>query len=545
MRKVPAVALAAVTATLAAAPAAGAAPTYVVLSARGTSHAQFVRAIHRAGGRVVRENRRIGLATVVSRSRRFATRAARTRAVAGAAANRAIGAVPKTPASRLLESERGPVLSAPQTIQAAAEGAEPLSGGQWDMRMIHATPDGSYAVQPGSHDVRVGIIDTGIDGSHPDIAPNFDGALSRNFTVDDPVIDGPCASDPDGSCNDPANVDEDSHGTHVAGTIGAPLNGIGIGGVAPGVDLVNLRAGQDSGFFFLQPTVDALTYAGDNGIDVVNMSFYIDPWLYNCRNNKADSPAEQEQQRTIIEATQRALDYARKRGVTLVAALGNENTDIGHPTFDPTSPDYPPDTARDREVDNGCLDMPTEGKGVIGVSALGPSGRKSYYSNYGTEQTDVSAPGGDRREFFGTPQYNAPETRILAPMPEAVAKSELADDPANPLIVQSCTGDTCAYYQWLQGTSMAAPHAVGVAALIVAQDGSMDPKNPGLTLDPDRVQRIMERTATDHACPDTNPFVYDDPALGPEFTAPCHGGTGDNGFYGKGIVDALGAVSGS
>src|SRR3954468_22942796 len=308
MRKVPAVALAAVTATLAAAPAAGAAPTYVVLSARGTSHAQFVRAIHRAGGRVVRENRRIGLATVVSRSRRFATRAARTRAVAGAAANRAIGAVPKTPASRLLESERGPVMSSPLTEHTAAEpGGEPLSAGQWDMRMIHATPDGSYATQPGSHDVRVGIIDTGVDGSHPDIAPNFDAALSRNFTTDDPVIDGECASDPDGSCSDPANVDEDSHGTHVAGTIGAPLNGIGIGGVAPGVDLVNLRAGQDSGFFFLQPTVDALTYAGDNGVDVVNMSFYIDPWLYNCRKNKADSPAEQEQQRTIIDATQRAL----------------------------------------------------------------------------------------------------------------------------------------------------------------------------------------------------------------------------------------------
>ena len=545
MRKLSAVTVTAVMAGLAAAPAADASRTYVVLSARGASHAEFVRAIHRSGGRIVRENRRIGLATVVSRSRSFATRAARTRALAGAAANRAIGAVPKTPASRALESERGPVMSAPLTVHAAAEpGGEPLSAGQWDMRMMHATPEGSYGTQPGSHDVRVGIIDTGIDGSHPDIAPNFDSALSRNFTRDDPVIDGDCASDPDGSCDDPGNVDEDGHGTHVAGTIGAPLNGTGIGGVAPGVDLVNLRAGQDSGFFFLQPTVDALTYAGDNGVDVVNMSFYIDPWLYNCRKNKADSPAEQEQQRTIIDATQRALDYARKRGVTLVAALGNENTDIGHPTFDDTSPDYPPDTARERDVDNGCIDMPTEGKGVIGVSALGPSGRKSYYSNYGTEQTDVSAPGGDRREFYGTDRYNAPDTRILAPMPAGVAQQELADDPSNPLIVRDCTG-TCAYYQWLQGTSMAAPQVVGVAALIVAQYGSMDPANPGLTLDPDRVQRIMARTATDHACPDQNPFVYDDPALGPEFNAECHGGTGDNGFYGKGIVDALGAVSGS
>ena len=53
-------------------------------------------------------------------------------------------------------------------------------------------------------------------------------------------------------------------------------------GVAPNVRLVNLRAGQDSGYFFLQPSVDALTFAADHGVDVVNMSYFIDPWLYNC-----------------------------------------------------------------------------------------------------------------------------------------------------------------------------------------------------------------------------------------------------------------------
>ena len=116
---------------------------------------------------------------------------------------------------------------------AQAAAGEPLADKQWDMRMMGATPDGSYGVQQGSHAVRVGIIDTGIDGSHPDVAPNFDAALSRNFTVDDPTIDGPCADEPDQSCEDPANVDEDGHGTHVASTIGSPLNGQGIGGVAP------------------------------------------------------------------------------------------------------------------------------------------------------------------------------------------------------------------------------------------------------------------------------------------------------------------------
>ena len=142
---------------------------------------------------------------------------------------------------------------------------------------------------------------------------------------------------------------------------------MGIAGVAPSVDLVNLRAGQDSGYFFLGPTLDALTYAGDHGIDVVNMSFYIDPWLYNCAANPADSPAEQREQRTVIEATQRAIDYARDRGVTLVAAEGNGHTDLGKPDVRRHSPGLPVDAtatrrtpAHDRQlVPRPCRRRPT------------------------------------------------------------------------------------------------------------------------------------------------------------------------------------------
>ena len=91
--------------------------------------------------------------------------------------------------------------------------------------------------------------------------------------------------------------------------------------------LVNLRAGQDSGFFFLQPTVDALTYAGDIGIDVVNMSYYVDPWLFNCAAQPGRHADAQAEQRTIVTATKRALDYADNHGVTLVSAAGNGATD--------------------------------------------------------------------------------------------------------------------------------------------------------------------------------------------------------------------------
>jgi Subtilase family len=144
---------------------------------------------------------------------------------------------------------------------------------------------------------------------------------------------------------------------HVAGAVASPVNGLGMAGVAPNVTLVNIRAGRDSGFFFLEPTINAMEYAGDVGIDVVNMSFYTDPWLYNCGPDHpatdpstgapVDSPDAQLEQQAIIDLTQRAVDYARARGVTFVAAAGNEatqsileNTATHHACSSPRLVDY-------------------------------------------------------------------------------------------------------------------------------------------------------------------------------------------------------------
>jgi subtilisin family serine protease len=540
---------------------------YVVVYQDGVSPDAARAAIERHGGRIVQENTDIGVATVQAPAAGFEDAAASEPALEGAAANEPIGTVPaqRRKGDRQLEraqsvrdAERsggwprgrghgwGPGHHPPHPGPGITP--DPLSSLQWDMDMIDATTDGSYAVEQGSHDVRVGIIDTGIDASHPDIAPNFDRELSRNFTVDDPAVDGPCESDPDGSCEDPPDVDEDGHGTHVAGTIGAPLNGQGIAGIAPGVDLVNLRAGQDAGYFFLGPVLDALTYAGDHGIDVVNMSFYIDPWLYNCTANPADSPAEQREQRLVLSATQRAIDYARDRGVTTIAAEGNGHTDLGKPVSDDTSPDYPDqDTSpHPRTIDNGCKSMPTEADGVIGVTSVGPSGRKAYYSDYGVEQADVSAPGGDFYDYPGTDQNQSPTNLILAPYPESVGRAngdiDADGNPTTDFVVKDCSAGPCSYYQYLQGTSMASPHAVGVAALIVAKYGRHDRQNGGVRADPDLVEQVLKRTATDTACPASNPFVYE--GIPADFTATCEGGATFNGFYGEGIVNALAAVGG-
>ncbi|HMJ36905.1 MAG TPA: S8 family serine peptidase [Baekduia sp.] len=528
--------------------------TYVVLLDPSASTDQATQSIQAAGGSVERINTAVGVATVRSTAADFAAEAVTQPGIQGTAADRSIGQVPAESRTKRdrdaieeLTAERNAARGQQGATPDAATPGDPLASLQWDMQMMHATVTGSYREQQGTKDVRVGIIDTGVDGSHPDIAPNFDAALSRNFTVDDPVIDGACDTDPDGSCEDPANVDENGHGTHVAGTIGAPLNGLGMAGVAPRVDIVNLRAGQDSGYFFIQPVVDALTYAGDHGIDVVNMSFYIDPWLYNCASNPADTPEQQQEQQTIIEATKRALAYAHDRGVTLVAADGNENTDLGRPEFDPTSPDYPtPKSAHDRNVDNSCLSLPTEGEGVIGVTSVGPSGRKAYYSNYGTEQADVSAPGGDYYDFPGTDKNAKPTNLILAPYPEAVGRAadpatiDAAGNPTTPFVVKDTKNGQTAYYQYIQGTSMASPHAVGVAALIVSQFGKRDRFQGGLTLAPDRVQNIMQKSATDTACP--SPRQYEYGGLPADYNAYCEGPVKRNGFYGDGVVDALAAI---
>lgn len=544
---------------------------YVVQYADGVSAADAREAIRSLGGTVVEEISAIGAAKVRTTDPDFLSGAIDSDAIAGVTRNRIIGFAEPALREKVDEVESLIAASGVAADAAAAAGEEPLAGLQWGMEMIGATADGSYAVDTGNPDVLVGIIDTGIDSTHPDLDDNFNAELSQNFTTDIPLIDGACNQEPDHSCEDPADVDEGGHGTHVAGIVGAELNGLGVAGVAPTVSLVNLRAGQDSGYFFLYETLEAYVYAADNGVDVVNMSFFTDPWWANCRDHPDDTLEEQIEQRAVIDLSNAALDYAFAHGVTLISSAGNEHTDLGDPTFDGLSPDYPPGNERERDIDNTCLVIPTEGNHVISVSALGSTGRKSYYSNYGLEQTVVSAPGGDRREFLGTPQYNAPELRVLSSYPAELAMQEKLVTrnfkPRTPLAVVDCDGlkpskSTCGVYVYLQGTSMAAPHATGVAALIIGNIGSYDSATGEFDADPAAVEAALRGTATNaddffaamdpaqdwrDFCPEPpEEFIYsDDPVLQPDpvpYDAVCEGTADLNGFYGDGVVNALAAA---
>ena len=335
-------------------------------------------------------------------------------------------------------------------------GPEPLSACQWDMRAIDATSTESYAVNQGAG-ARIGDIDTGIDLTNTDIMPNVDVAASCVFLYADTPTANPAEQVTRGDCSNKAALqDLAGHGTHTAGTIAAPINGIGVSGVAPKAKVVVLKAGTEQGYFFTQSVVDALRYAGDQHLDAVNMSFFADPWLFNCRNDK--------EQKAIIKAISDAARYAQQRGVVLIAAAGNDGIDLNHPVTDEISPDFPPGAAVTRPVNNSCVVLPTELPGVVVVTATGAQNLLSWYSSYGN-LTDVTAPGGSR---FQTPTFDPNRGRVLSTYSSTA--SDLAVEAALGRLVQDANGN---YYAWLNGTSMAAPHAAGVVALIRAAHPGM------------------------------------------------------------------------
>jgi subtilisin family serine protease len=202
-----------------------------------------------------------------------------------------------------------------------------------------------------------------------------------------------------------------------------------------------------------------------------------------------------------------------------------------------------------------------EGSDVIGVSSVGPSGTKSDFSNYTTDlasdEIEVSAPGGWFRDGFGTNSYRTNGNLILSSAPLSVLQATGEVDKNGNVtklgrtngVLKSCVGgkqnentSQCAYYQWLQGTSMAAPHASGVAALVVGAHGS-GTSETDFGLAPAQTRAILMDTATDHACPSPATQSYEREGRDAEFTATCVGTADFNGFYGDGIVNALAAVS--
>jgi subtilisin family serine protease len=351
------------------------------------------------------------------------------------------------------------------------------------------------------------VIDGGVDFTHPDLAGGIDVALSCSF-----ITTGTPTADPsevaNGDCSNKAAVqDLQGHGTHVATTIAGRINGLGIVGVAPEATIVGLKACTVAGYCFADAVAAALRYAGDQRLDVVNLSLFADPYLYYCKNAS--------EQRAILQSIESAARYAQQRGVVIVAAAGNEAQDLGHPITDTISPDWPPDAAVEREVGNNCRVAPAELAGVITVSASGIDEIASYSTIGNT--VDVTAPGGDAPQRPGTVFGRA---RILA----GWSSTDATGTWEALIAANRAVTDGGGRYVWISGTSMASPHAAGVAALIRSQD-------PDLA--PGAVAAMLRAAATPLSCP------ADWPA---DDERQCTGGSGHTSFYGSGMLNAANAV---
>jgi lantibiotic leader peptide-processing serine protease len=359
--------------------------------------------------------------------------------------------------------------------------APPVSGpGQWNTRKIQA-PE-AHAVTGGSSAVVVAVIDTGIDYTHPDLADriSFEDSVScvggqRNF---DPA----------------AWRDDNGHGTHNAGLIAAGANGVGIVGVAPNVRLAAVKVTDATGLTTPDAVECAFKWVAARKLDVANNSYSVDvgdvvanpanPLDLFCR----DVPEQRRAWREVGKAVRHAMD----KGVTVVASAGNSNANI------------PAAAGED------CARLPSMIPGVITVAATGTNDEKAAYSNYGAGYIDIAAPGGN----IPPPP---PTGFVLSTWPWACPTC--AEDPGD---------GPPAYYRYMAGTSAAAAHASGVAALVVSRFGwAMSPGNGHL--DPDAVAEIMRQSADPLACP----------------AAPttCTGEPGANSFFGAGRVNALGAVT--
>ena len=288
------------------------------------------------------------------------------------------------------------VLHVEQNAYAYATGTpnDPYYGYQWHMIQINMEAAWDQSTGEG---VVVAVIDTGVRQSLEDFQDTTFVAGYDFVNID----------------NDP--TDDEGHGSHVAGTIAQSTNNnLGVAGVAYNARIMPVKVLNRRGSGTYDDIVDGIEWATDHGASVINLSLGGNAGLQ------------------ILED---AVNYAWEKGVVVVCAAGNDNTDALH--------------------------YPSAYEKSISVSACTLSETKASYSNYG-DTIDITAPGGDAEDIDGDGYYD--------------------------MVLQNTFVRRTEGYYFYAGTSMASPHVAGVAALIKSKDQNLTNAE---------IRNILETTADD------------------------------------------------